>query len=219
MPPLQSVQAILFDLDGTLIDSAPSILRCFGEVLNEIGIPPLVPLNDSLIGPPLKKTLQMITGLDNMEQLDLLVARFKRVYDTRGYLETRVYAGVEEMLATLRARGILLSIATNKRKIPTLKILKHLGWHSSFQLIGSLDTPASAHADKASLIASMLEELGLPPAATLYVGDKHDDGLAAQTNNMLFAAVAWGYGVWDDTAMPYGWRLLKEPAHLCGEAG
>lgn len=214
MTDLLRIEAILFDLDGTLIDSAPGILSCFSLVLREAGITPLVSLDSSLIGPPLRKTLQIMTGIEEAAELDRLAERFKDIYDTSGYRESIVYNGIEQLLATLHHNRIPLAIATNKRRKPTLKILKHLGWEQYFSLVGSLDTLTPAHPDKAALIASMLLELNLIPSATLYVGDKYDDGFAAIANGLQFAAAAWGYGEWNDAGMPDGWRLIREPAHL-----
>lgn len=208
--------AILFDLDGTLIDSAPGILSCFAAVLDEAGIKPLVPLDDSLIGPPLRKTIQILTGIEEPAVLDSLTERFKSHYDTSGYLETRVYKGVEELLALLHRSGIPLAIATNKRRSPTLRILRHLGWEGYFMLVGSLDTPTPAHPDKASLLGAMLLELHLPPSTTLYVGDKHDDALAAAANGMPFTAAAWGYGTWEHARDGSGWSIAASPLEIIG---
>lgn len=216
MSDLQRIDAILFDLDGTLIDSAPSILACFSSVLREADITPLVSLDSSLIGPPLRKTLQIMSGIEEAVELDHLAERFKDIYDTCGYRETVVYDGIEELLAMLHHNRIALAIATNKRRAPTLKILKYLGWEQYFSSVGSLDTSTPAHPDKAALIASMLSELNLIPSATLYVGDKYDDGVAAEANGLQFAAAAWGYGKWNDAGMPDGWQLIREPAHLTG---
>lgn len=208
------LKSVIFDLDGTLIDSAPGILACFDRILRDVGISPRLPLDSRLIGPPLRQTLKVLTGIEEEDELCHLVARFKVYYDSSGYLETLVYEGIEELLALLHHRGIPLAIATNKRRIPTLKILAHLGWEHYFRLVGSLDTPNPAHPDKASLIAAMIEELNLPPTRTLYVGDKHDDGLAAEANHMPFAAAAWGYGRWEPVSARKNWAIVRSPLEL-----
>lgn len=214
MADLHRIEAILFDLDGTLIDSAPSILACFSSVLREAGIASLVPLDSSLIGPPLRKTLQIMTGIDEAAELDHLAGRFMEIYDTSGYRETVVYDGVEKLLATLHHSRIPLAIATNKRRAPTLKILDHLAWQPYFSLVGSLDSATPAHPDKATLIASMLKNMDLKPSTTLYVGDKHDDGIAAAASRMPFAAAAWGYGEWDAESANDARVIVRSPAEL-----
>ena len=207
--PTPSYKAVIFDLDGTLIDSSPSILRCFGDILNEAGLQPLVPLNDTLIGPPLRQTLINLTGRSENDLLDRLIDSFKACYDSEGYKATLVYEGVEAMLERLAEYGIPLAIATNKRSIPTLKIIEHLGWEKYFRIVGTLDTPAPPHANKAALIRFLLNEIGAAADTSLYVGDKYEDGEAATANNMAFCAAGWGYGEWDVKEMPPRWYVVK----------
>jgi phosphoglycolate phosphatase len=201
-------QAVIFDLDGTLIDSSPSILACFAQALAEAGLLPLAPISDSLIGPPLRQTLINLTGISDDSLLDRLVEGFKACYDTEGYKATRVYDGVEAMLKLLLEMGIPLAIATNKRRIPTQKIIEHLGWVRYFSIVGTLDTPTPPHPNKAALIQFLLNEMGVSADTSLYVGDKWEDGEAANANSIPFCAVGWGYGVWHAAEMPPGWRII-----------
>ncbi|MEI6826594.1 MAG: HAD family hydrolase [Desulfuromonadales bacterium] len=207
-------QAVIFDLDGTLIDSSPSILKCFGQVLNEARLQPLVPLTDSLVGPPLRQTLVKLVGSADNVLLDRLVDSFKACYDTVGYKATDVYAGVDAMLAHLSEVGIPLAIATNKRRIPTLKIIEYLGWVKYFQMVGTLDTPDRPHANKAALIRFILNEMWVSSDRALYVGDKGEDGEAAEANGMAFCAAGWGYGVWDAAKTPSGWQIAQSVHEL-----
>ncbi|NVN89013.1 MAG: HAD family hydrolase [Desulfuromonadales bacterium] len=210
----RTYDAIIFDLDGTLIDSSPSILNCFGHALSEAGLQPLVPLNDSLIGPPLRQTLINLTGLTDNSLLDRLVDGFKECYDTVGYKATQVYNGVEDMLGHLAECNIPLAIATNKRRVPTMKILEHLGWEKYFRIVGTLDTPLPPYRSKAEMIGSLLRKLEVEAEVSLYVGDKREDGEAAAANAMPFCAVGWGYGEWNRVLLPEEWRLMESAADL-----
>ena len=214
VPPPLPYQVVLFDLDGTLIDSSPSILSCFGQVMNDEGLTPLLPLTDSLIGPPLRQTLINLTGATDGALLDRLVDGFKAYYDTEGYKETRAYDGVELLLARLTELNIPLAIATNKRRVPTLKILEHFRWNRYFRFIGTLDTPSPPHAHKGAMIGVLLDQLGVDPKESLYVGDKLEDGLAADANGMAFYAAAWGYGEWNTASISPGWRIIPTAADL-----
>ncbi|MEI6207199.1 MAG: HAD hydrolase-like protein [Desulfuromonadales bacterium] len=198
-------QAVIFDLDGTLIDSAPSILDSFEIVLKRAGIQPLVPFNDSLIGPPLRQTLVKLTGITGDADIDTLVEYFKESYDTVGFQATRVYDGVEELLAALAGKQVQMAIATNKRKIPACKIINMLGWEYYFTVVGSLDDRTPPHPDKAALIGAVLSEMGVDVAASVYVGDKPEDGEAANANQIPFIAAGWGYGAWVDEMLKPGW--------------
>lgn len=204
--------AIIFDLDGTLIDSAPSILASFRLVLEEAGISPRAPLTPSLIGPPLRQTLTTISGIDPGPRLEELAAAFARIYDSTGYRATAVYPGIPELLQELAGAGVPLAIATNKRRVPTLKILEHFRWVDYFRRVGTLDTPTPPHADKGALITTLLADLDLEPRRTLYVGDKREDGEAADANGLPFLAVAWGYGTWAAAHMPANWQLAATAA-------
>lgn len=206
------INAIIFDLDGTLIDSASSILAGFAAVLSELQLTPCMQLEESLIGPPLRKTLQMLTSIDEVQQLDEMVEHFKAHYDTNGYQESKVYPGVAETLAKLKQLGIPMAIATNKRRVPTLKILSYLGWDDFFVQVGTLDTHPTPFQSKADLLASMLVDLKFVPGSTLYVGDKEDDALAAEANGMPFAAATWGYGEWGEADTRQGRIVLGSPA-------
>ena len=207
-------QAVIFDLDGTLINSSPSILSCFRQALKDEGLTPLLPLSDSLIGPPLRQTLINLTGVTDNAVLDRLVDGFKASYDTEGYKDTLLYDGVELLLASLAELNIPLAIATNKRRIPTLKILEHLGWNGYFRCVGTLDTPFPPHTDKAALIRYLLTEIGVTAEKSLYVGDKWEDGVAADANGMAFRAAGWGYGEWDAADIPPGWQVIKTAHEL-----
>jgi phosphoglycolate phosphatase len=213
----QMHSSLIFDLDGTLIDSAPTILDCFKRVLKGANLKPRIPIDNSLIGPPLRQTLMNLTGLPAGDTLEKLAINFQSIYDTEGYKSSRIYPGVEDILSKCNSLEIPMAIATNKRRTPTLKILEHLGWGRYFQIVETLDTPSPSHADKAALIAYLLNELGADAKASLYVGDKWEDGEAAAANGMSFAAVDWGYGKWDRSLMKPEWRLITSPYEFMTE--
>lgn len=202
-------QHLIFDLDGTLIDSAPSILHCFGLAFSSTGIPLKAALNNDVIGPPLMQTLKQLSGSTDQAMLDTLAAAFKQHYDSTGILQSVVFDGVEAMLTQLQAAGHTLYIATNKRFYPTQKIIAHLGWQSLFAGVYALDYFQPALQCKADMVGRMVSELKLPLADCLYIGDRLEDGLAADANQMDFVLVSWGYA--EDVAM------CKPSWHTCDQ--
>lgn len=212
--PSRYQKMVIFDLDGTLIDSAPSILECFAAALREANLQPVLPLDSTLIGPPLRQTLMNLTGLPAGETIEQLVEGFKNAYDSVGYQASRVYPGVEELLAALASNSTPMAIATNKRLTPTLKIVEHFGWHRYFRVVGALDNPASPSPDKTALIKSILADCQVAAPNASYIGDKHEDGVAAAANGVPFCAACWGYGAWDAAALAPGWALAASPAQL-----
>lgn len=202
---------LIFDLDGTLIDSAPSILASFAMVLEEAGIAAKVPLTSKLIGPPIQETLSILTGVDDSQLINTYVESFKRQYDSHGYKKTAVYSGVPELLETLHTNGFALYLATNKRLAPTRLILEHLGWSSYFRSVYALDLYNPRLPHKGALLECLLTEQRLRPSDVLYIGDKTEDALSAEQNDMAFMGVAWGYGDFDSSCK---WPVLNSPASL-----
>lgn len=204
--------AIVFDLDGTLIDSAESILASMAATLAGRGLAPVVPLEPTLVGPPLLTTLARITGSSDQVLLQELAQEFKDRYDSEGYRLTRVYIGIHDMLGVLRASGRQLLIATNKRLRPTRLIVEHLGWSEWFTAIGCLDMRQPAYPSKSAMLANLLADAGIAPAHGVLVGDTDGDARAAAACGLRYVHVAWGYGAPADDCPVDG--LCQCPADL-----
>lgn len=185
---------IVFDLDGTLIDSAPSILASMQAAFEQAGIAPSGPLTPALIGPPLAQTLRSLLPKAAEAALPVLIEGFKRHYDESGYQASRVYPGVPDMLHALGQMPVRLHIATNKRIAPARRIVEHLGWGRFFAGVYALDfyTPALAH--KTAMLQRLRQSLAGPGPAPLYVGDRAEDAEAAHASGMPFLWASWGYG-------------------------
>lgn len=207
----------IFDFDGTLVDSAPSILHSFAAALAEAGLTAKVPLDNRLIGPPLAETLGRISGSNEPELILALSERFKSSYDRTGVANTPAYPGVDAMLMQLSGTGASMHIATNKRLSATLSIIERLGWRHHFSSIYALDMVEPRVHDKAQLLQKQIAECGLTAGETAYVGDKPEDGQAAASNSLRFHYAAWGYGDLEPSALPSGWNWLQQPLDLLGE--
>lgn len=186
-------QHVIFDLDGTLIDSAPSILQCFGLAFSSTGTPLATPLTHDVIGPPLMETLRRLSGSEDADLLNALAAAFKQHYDTTGCLQSVVFEGIPALLQQLNAQGYHCYIATNKRYFPTERIMAHLGWTPWFKGVYALDYFTPALKSKAEMIGRVVQTHQLALEQCLYVGDRLEDGLSADANGMSFALVSWGY--------------------------
>lgn len=204
---------LLFDFDGTLIDSSAGILKSFEAALKKFGMSPTVPLEKSLIGPPLQEVLRRISDSADARQIERLTDAFKEDYDTDGYQKTSAYAGTDSALRKLHARGAKLLIVTNKRILPTKRILTHLGWDMLFAGVFALDSTDPPVKNKAALIRNMLERKVIAAEKAIMIGDTPDDYHAARDNGMNFAAVSWGYGRFDAAVLADA-GLLRSPAEF-----
>ncbi len=188
---------VLFDLDGTLIDSSPGILASFSRILAAHGLKPAVPLEASLIGPPLAATLRLISGLGDAGDealLGRLAEAFKADYDTAGYRATEVFPGVAEGLARLSACGARLFVVTNKRMVPTCRILDALGLAHLFAGIHTRDETVPPAPSKSAVTRRVVALHGIDCGHAVFVGDSEEDAAAARENGLAFIHARYGYG-------------------------
>jgi phosphoglycolate phosphatase len=193
---MHDASCVLFDLDGTLIDSAPSILRSLDDALQRHGMQPVVPLHPRLIGPPLLQTLRLISGHSQPELLTSLAEAFKASYDAQGHRESIVYDGIGQLLSDLHQAGRRLFVVTNKRILPTRRIIEWLGWNAHFEGVHAADAYTPPLAGKCQVLEAVIHAHRLPVAQCVYLGDRDEDRSAAHAAGMSFIAVSWGYGEW-----------------------
>jgi len=186
-------RALIFDLDGTLIDSAQSIKSSISVSFERAGAVPNRPLDKIKIGPPLRDIMSSLVDKETRHLLPNLIQSFITHYDEVGYRSVRAYDGVSEMLERLRDERWLLYIGTNKRIEPTRKIVKLFGWGKLFNGVYSLDSFLPKLSNKSDLLRSLVDRLDLERDNTLYVGDRREDAEAALNNGITSILVDWGY--------------------------
>jgi phosphoglycolate phosphatase len=201
---------ILFDLDGTLVDSSLGILNSLEAAFMNSSCTPVKPFSSELIGPPLRETLCLLAGTSDPELLDLLSTNFKIHYDTVGFQLTTPFPGTGQMIENLAAAEISLNIATNKRQRPTSQILRLLGWSTMFDLVLSPDSFRPTLSSKAAILSKLLSEANLSAENCLYIGDRFDDYNAALKVGMPFALAEWGFES-GDSVFPPDIIRLKTP--------
>lgn len=181
----------VFDLDGTLVDSAPAIRHCLVTATEAIA-PECTPQAMLVpIGPPLKRMAELILQDSFAERRQEFVEAFVRLYDDEGIRRTGEYPGVTKALQVLADHGSRMAIVTNKREKPTLRILDALGWSRHFLKVLCTDTAGYDEMDKAARLATLLRQVLGPDCAM--VGDTLEDYRAAAANTMPFVAADYGY--------------------------
>lgn len=208
---------LIFDFDGTLIDSAPGILATFAEVLSMANVTPAVALDQNLIGPPLQPTMEKLLGRNDPELLKTLVENFKLRYAITGIAHTPAYPDAEASLQALADRGLTLYLATNKRAQPTIALLAKFGWGRFFRRVYCIDSHQPAFSDKTAMLRQLLSENQLDPNRALYVGDTRGDHLAASACGIGFIAAQWGYEDWQAVAENHD--MLKQAYPSLWEMG
>ena len=190
-------KAVLFDLDGTLVDSSHGILQSLAYAFDVHGITPQSHLEPSLIGPPLRQTIETLSPDTNLNTIEAIIESFKLHYDDKGYRSTIVFDQILDLLENLVGHGIRLAIATNKREVPTKAIINNFFEHHNFSAVYSPDSIQPHSTNKGHLIQVLLRDLGWNPSQCLYIGDRIEDWYAARFNHVRFAWAKWGFGTTD----------------------
>jgi phosphoglycolate phosphatase len=184
---------IIFDLDGTLIDSAPAILESLKRAFKITSNKPIIEMDTTLIGPPLVETIVKLLGTNELNKINPILNEFKLFYDEHGFKQSTYFDGIPELLNHLVSNGHNLYIATNKRLIPTNKILNHFRWNKYFLQFYTLDAFNPNLKSKSELLTKILDINNFNNSDTVYIGDRNEDALAAEINNISFLFADWGY--------------------------
>ncbi|MGL9720599.1 HAD hydrolase-like protein [Symbiopectobacterium sp.] len=185
---------VIFDMDGTLVDSVPGIRASLAYALDQQGHR-LAEETDitALIGPPMDKIVAALLAPFGDDRVAQTVAIYREHYGRVGLLQGLMYPGIQQVLQTLHAEGHHLFIATSKRQPFAERILARIGISALFDDI--LGTPLDGSMDdKRLLVAHLLGKQGLLPSSSVMVGDRKEDIVSAQHNHLLSIGARWGYG-------------------------
>lgn len=186
-------RAILFDLDGTLAESAEGVVNGFQYATDRMGLAFPGDLDRRrLVGPPLLWSFREFWHLSDTEA-ERAVMLYREYYGTRGVYEAKLFPGTEEMLRELAASGARLCIATSKYGVMARRMLDYLGITPFFAHL-SMSGGREGHSTKKDLIDDCLEALRIPPAGALMVGDTGFDAMGARECGVPFIGVLYGYG-------------------------
>ncbi|HXZ02193.1 MAG TPA: phosphoglycolate phosphatase [Stellaceae bacterium] len=189
--------ALLFDLDGTLVDSVPDLAAAANRLLAELGRPPLGEAEiAAMVGDGVAKLVERALAARQAGNAALApaIARFTALYAADAATLTRPYPGVPEGLAALAEAGVALAICTNKLEQVTRRVLDGLGLAHYFAVVLGGDSLPARKPDPAPLLAA-LERLGVAPADAAMVGDHRNDMLAAERAGVAAVFARYGYGL------------------------
>nr|WP_321985150.1 HAD hydrolase-like protein [uncultured Lichenicoccus sp.] len=193
-PEHPSRQAVLLDLDGTLIASRDGIIACLRRALGELGhtIDAAADL-DWVVGPPLPDIMARLLSAFGDDRVEAAVLAYRRNYEASGMLDSPLFDGVAEFMQALTASGRRILLATSKPEQLARRILGMRGLTGHFHgFYGA--RPDDSGAEKPELIGRLIEAEAIDPAHSVMVGDRRFDVSGAHANDMRAVGALWGYG-------------------------
>ncbi len=187
------VKLIMFDLDGTLIDSSIDITNAINYAIEPYGVKPVtVEETINLVGEGITRLMEKILDRSQTKEIDkgILVDRFLDYYSAHLIDKTTVYSGVRETLE--RLKGYKKAVISNKREALSTRILNDLGLLKYLDLVVGSDTTPERKPSPVPLIYAM-EKLGASPNETVIVGDSNFDVEAGKAAGIKTIAVTYGY--------------------------
>ena len=193
---------VIFDLDGTLMDTSPGIFASANATVQQLGLEPVHDPKQlsKFIGPPITQCFVNVYDLDP-SLIDQAVVIYRKEYDEHGRFNASVYNQIVEILEVLKKQGYLLAVGTLKYEPLATQMLEHFGLAPFFDSIRGAD--ASSSLSKADIVLKVLDDVGVAKADAVLVGDTTHDQKGAAEAGVAFIAVDWGFG------FPKG--MQKEP--------
>jgi len=185
---------LFFDLDGTLTDSSPGIIRCINHALLEIGHEPVA--GDRLlgmIGTPLATIFQTLLGSTDTVLRDRAVSAYRTRFNDAGIFENALFPGIANALDALHRDGHSLQIVTAKPAVSARRVAAIFGIARFFEAVHGA-APGDGSCDKADLVGEALQVAGGDHRQAMMIGDRAEDVRAARAHDVAAVAVGWGYG-------------------------
>lgn len=186
---------ILFDFDGTLMDTSEGVFHSFDKVAAHYHLKADAAVYSSMIGPPLKESFSEILALPETE-IQNAIEIYRDYYSEKGMFEACVYDGIIGLLKKLRAAGKKIFVATSKPELYARQILERKGMLELFDFVGGSDMEEKVRVSKADVIRYVLESNGISALKEkcLLIGDRKYDVDGAHAAGIRCAGILWGFG-------------------------
>jgi phosphoglycolate phosphatase len=209
---------VLFDLDGTLSDSAPGILSSLRYAFAANGLEPLDAHTERVIlGPPFYESLPPLIGGE--EKLPGVIGSYREKYGAEGMFDTSAYPGIRDVLEYLSGCDIRLAVATSKPEHYAVPIVEHLGLSDFFATVGGDELDGSLRT-KALVIDKVLRRLDVAqPKDAVMIGDRAHDVLGAREHGIRCIGAGWGYAMPGELAKAGAQPVCADPSDLLPALG
>ena len=200
---------ILFDLDGTLTDSGPGIMKASQFALHAYGVARDWQELDFFVGPPLDETFGQFMP---KEDIPGAIDQFRVYYHDVGWLENEPYPGVREMLDTLQKNGFRLFVATSKLESMAVQVLGHFGLAPYFEAICGAPGDNTQAGKKVNVIRAALQKAGCTDLTqAMIVGDRKHDIIGGKLAGIRTAGILYGYGSREELAQAGADLICRTP--------
>lgn len=211
------MNAVYFDLDGTLTDPKPGITRSIQYALGRLGRE--VPAEDELtwcIGPPLHASLKELLGTDDL--VERAVSLYRERFADIGLFENTVYPGVEDTLSAVAGSGRRLFVATSKAVVYAERIIDHFKLRIYFERVFGSELDGT-RSNKTDLLGYALKTTSVDPSQAIMIGDRSHDMIGARNNKMTAVGVLYGYGSKQELLDAGAHHICATPQGLPGLVG
>lgn len=204
---------VLFDLDGTLIDSEQGIVGCMQEAFRAMDVTaPDTQVLRGWIGPPLRQSFPAVVG-DDVQRVEEAVQHYRRCFDAGGWRDHVQYDGMEEVVRGVAEGGARLAIVTTKLRRQAVRIVADLPYGHLFERVyGPPDD--SSDCPKAQMISQALQDFVAAPGNVTMIGDRHFDIRGATDNGVRGIGVTWGFGSREELRDAGAAAIVDTPAQL-----
>ncbi len=210
----ENLQGVLFDLDGTLLDSAPDLYTALvAQCAEEVVPPPAYARVREVVSRGSRAILRCAFAARGDAAIERLVPRYLELYQRGMAQQTTAFDGVDDLLARIEAQGLRWGIVTNKPGFLTDELIVRIGWSGRAGAVVSGDTLPVKKPDPAPVLLAC-ERAGIVPGRGVFVGDDRRDVQAGAAAGMYTVAVSWGYL---DGGDPHTWGadvVIDHPAGL-----
>jgi len=184
---------VIFDLDGTLMNTSPGIFASANKAMVQLGLKPESDVKQlsKFIGPPIIQCFKNTYDLGD-EFIEQAVANYRVEYSLHGQYNADAYPQIRETLAQLKERGYLLAVGTLKHEELATNMMRHFDLAPFFSSIRGADMESKL--TKADIVKNVLADLQIDPSEAVLVGDTLHDLEGARGSGVKFIAVDYGFG-------------------------
>jgi len=209
---------VIFDHDGTIVDSAPGILKSANAAFEELGYPALT-MEEFMpyLGPPLQDSFTQFANMSR-EEAERAIAIYRREYSAGNCFVLQIFPGMERLLENLRAAGIKTAVASSKPTVFLEKVLGGIGLRECFDAVCGVELDR-LHGGKDDIIAEAARQCGVPLERCLMVGDRRFDAEGAKILGIPCAGVLYGYGSREELVLAGADYLVESCGELEGLCG